>query len=132
MSGVNSLIVRVSDRDELLREACRLAIEHGRFEWLGWRWVQPGTVKLSFPWHGRAIVLNLAEACGAPMGRPARLRNSDSAAMRLQQPIACNELEAECQRCHFAQEMLERGYHAVVALAAGRREQVSRLPRARH
>jgi diguanylate cyclase (GGDEF)-like protein len=37
LSGINTLIVRVRDRDELFREACRIAVEHGRFctAWIG-------------------------------------------------------------------------------------------------
>jgi diguanylate cyclase (GGDEF)-like protein/PAS domain S-box-containing protein len=31
LSGINALIVRVRDRDELFREACRIALEHGEF-----------------------------------------------------------------------------------------------------
>jgi diguanylate cyclase (GGDEF)-like protein/PAS domain S-box-containing protein len=31
LSGINSLIVRVSNRDELFREACRIAVEEGGF-----------------------------------------------------------------------------------------------------
>jgi diguanylate cyclase (GGDEF)-like protein/PAS domain S-box-containing protein len=36
LSGINSTIVRVRDRGELLREACRIAVEHGgfRFAWV--------------------------------------------------------------------------------------------------
>ena len=37
LSGINTLVVRVSDRDELFREACRIAVEHGQFKmaWIG-------------------------------------------------------------------------------------------------
>jgi diguanylate cyclase (GGDEF)-like protein/PAS domain S-box-containing protein len=37
LSGINSLIVRASGREELFREACRIAVEAGRFRmaWLG-------------------------------------------------------------------------------------------------
>ena len=37
LSGINTLIVRVRDRDELFREACRIAVEAGHFvkAWLG-------------------------------------------------------------------------------------------------
>jgi diguanylate cyclase (GGDEF)-like protein/PAS domain S-box-containing protein len=37
LSSINALIVRVSDRDELFREACRIAVEQGRFQmaWVG-------------------------------------------------------------------------------------------------
>ena len=37
MGSINALIVRVRDRDELFREACRIAVEHGQFQtaWIG-------------------------------------------------------------------------------------------------
>ena len=35
LSGINTLIVRVRDRDELFREACRIAVESGQFP-LAW------------------------------------------------------------------------------------------------
>ena len=35
LSGINSAIVRIRDRQELFKEACRIAVEHGRFN-IGW------------------------------------------------------------------------------------------------
>ena len=37
LSGINALIVRVRDRQELFNEACRIAVEHGNFgmAWIG-------------------------------------------------------------------------------------------------
>jgi PAS domain S-box-containing protein/diguanylate cyclase (GGDEF)-like protein len=37
LSGINTLIVRVHERDELFRESCRVAVEHGQFRiaWIG-------------------------------------------------------------------------------------------------
>jgi diguanylate cyclase (GGDEF)-like protein/PAS domain S-box-containing protein len=37
LSGINALIVRAPHRDELFREACRIAVEHGQFRmaWVG-------------------------------------------------------------------------------------------------
>src|SRR3989441_10673116 len=37
LSGINALIVRAADRDELFREACRIAVELGQFPlaWIG-------------------------------------------------------------------------------------------------
>jgi diguanylate cyclase (GGDEF)-like protein/PAS domain S-box-containing protein len=37
LSGINTLIVRVHDREELFREACRVAVEQGQFKmaWIG-------------------------------------------------------------------------------------------------
>jgi diguanylate cyclase (GGDEF)-like protein/PAS domain S-box-containing protein len=46
LSGINSLIVRVHERDELFKSACRIAVEQGRFttSWIGT--VDPGAMKL--------------------------------------------------------------------------------------
>src|SRR5258706_708404 len=47
LSGINALIVRIRDRDELFQEACRIAVEQGGFT-VGWVSVlDPGTGKLS-------------------------------------------------------------------------------------
>jgi diguanylate cyclase (GGDEF)-like protein len=37
VSGINALMVRVRDRDELFSKSCRIAVEHGEFEmaWIG-------------------------------------------------------------------------------------------------
>src|SRR3990170_2916743 len=37
LSGINTTIVRVHERDELFAEACKIAVEHGKFEmaWIG-------------------------------------------------------------------------------------------------
>ena len=37
LSGINTLIVHVRDRDELFRETCRIAVEQGQFQvaWIG-------------------------------------------------------------------------------------------------
>jgi PAS domain S-box-containing protein/diguanylate cyclase (GGDEF)-like protein len=37
LSGINTLIVRVREREELFQEACRMAVEHGHFRiaWIG-------------------------------------------------------------------------------------------------
>ena len=37
LSGINALIVRVRDKDELFRESCRIAVDHGKFHiaWIG-------------------------------------------------------------------------------------------------
>jgi diguanylate cyclase (GGDEF)-like protein/PAS domain S-box-containing protein len=37
LSGINAAIVRIQDRDELFKEACRIAVEHGqmRSAWMG-------------------------------------------------------------------------------------------------
>jgi PAS domain S-box-containing protein len=36
VSGINALMVRARDRDDLFRNACRIAVEHGEFARPGW------------------------------------------------------------------------------------------------
>ncbi|HSW83768.1 MAG TPA: EAL domain-containing protein [Usitatibacter sp.] len=47
LSGINTLIVRVRDREELFREACRIAVEHGGFRmaWIGMADKEAGLVR---------------------------------------------------------------------------------------
>lgn len=49
LSGINSTIVRISDRRELLREACRIAVEAGKFQIAWVASIEPG--------HNKARVL---------------------------------------------------------------------------
>jgi diguanylate cyclase (GGDEF)-like protein/PAS domain S-box-containing protein len=46
LSGINALIVRVRDRDELFREACRVAVDKGGFRMAMLVIVDPGTKKV--------------------------------------------------------------------------------------
>jgi diguanylate cyclase (GGDEF)-like protein/PAS domain S-box-containing protein len=48
LSGINTLIVRVRNRDDLFREACRIAVEHGMFlaAWIGIVDESNGVIKL--------------------------------------------------------------------------------------
>ena len=47
LSEINTLIVRVRDRDELFREACRIAVDHGEFRmaWVGLVDAEAGVVR---------------------------------------------------------------------------------------
>lgn len=47
LSGINSLVVRVSDRDELFREACRIAVEAGGFRMASVMLVNAATQKMA-------------------------------------------------------------------------------------
>jgi diguanylate cyclase (GGDEF)-like protein len=53
LSGINTLIVRVRDRDELFKQACEIAVEAGRFRlaWIGTVDKAAKRIK-SVAWHG--------------------------------------------------------------------------------
>ncbi|HUQ29819.1 MAG TPA: EAL domain-containing protein [Usitatibacter sp.] len=46
LSNINSAIVRIRERPQLLEEACRIAVEHGHFSfaWVGWVHGPTGTI----------------------------------------------------------------------------------------
>jgi PAS domain S-box-containing protein/diguanylate cyclase (GGDEF)-like protein len=63
LSGINAAIVRIRDREELLRESCRIAHEAGGFDfvWIGQVDAQ-GMLTEPIVWHGReASVLRLQQ-----------------------------------------------------------------------
>jgi diguanylate cyclase (GGDEF)-like protein len=84
LSAVNALIVRVSQREDLLSEACRIAVERGGFGFAAIRLLDDRRIVSSgegskdpmidqFPVEPRAAVCNDIEAADVP-GRAAALR----------------------------------------------------------
>jgi diguanylate cyclase (GGDEF)-like protein/PAS domain S-box-containing protein len=116
LSGINSLIVRVADRTELFWEACRIAVEYGRFRMAWCSWLDPETSQVTpIAWAGDGPDLAQAMACkleAATEGGASLI----SAAMRLQQPVICDDLLSDSTLVPPARQMLERGYRALVAL----------------
>ncbi|MEA3180545.1 MAG: hypothetical protein QOI59_4068 [Gammaproteobacteria bacterium] len=115
LSGINSLIVRVTDRTELFWEACRLAVEYGRFRMAWCSWLDPETLQVTpVAWAGDSP--DLAQALACKLEAVADGESLIPAAMRLQQPVICDDLQADSKLVPGAQQMLERGYRAIVAL----------------
>jgi diguanylate cyclase len=95
LSGINSAIVRIRDRVELMHEACRIAVEEGVFQlaWIGEvdPETQQGTV---VAWHGSEApppdgVAFSARGAGPHGDQPA------GRALRERRPVICNDLGAE-------------------------------------
>ncbi len=115
LSGINSLIVRVHGRDELFKEACRLAVEHGRFRiaWCGRYDADAGEVT-PIAWAGDSP--DLAQRVRPVIAPVSADDTLIATALRSQQPAVCNELDDATTGVLYAQEMVERGYHAKVVL----------------
>ncbi len=121
LSGINSAIVRVHDRQALFEEACRIAVEHGGFRmaWIGLvdkvgNRIEPKA------WAGhdggflRGVArLSLDETTEHGEGRAAQ-------AVRTKQPIVGNDFASDPQIV-FKKATLERGYRsgAIFPLLAG-------------
>ena len=109
LSSVNALILRVRDRNELFKEACRIAVEVGAFR-LAWiALIEPHTQELKIvAWHGgkesdvNKILLTARD--GAPDSeRPA------SRALRQFRPIVCNDVATDPSVASYRDDLLGRG-----------------------
>ena len=95
LSGINTLIVRVRDRDELFREACRIAVEAGAFKAAWIAMLNPltleGHVVASHGGEPRYVdMVRVTARDGAPdSNRPA------SQAVRSKSPVVLNDLRAD-------------------------------------
>jgi diguanylate cyclase (GGDEF)-like protein len=113
LSGINSLIIRTTDRTELLWEACRLAVEHGRFRMAWCSWLDPETSQATpVAWGGDDREVAHSLACGLDTAGDSLI----AAAMRRQQPVICDDLQHDSTLVPCARRMFEQGYRAIVAL----------------
>src|SRR3989449_9068415 len=120
LSGINTLIVRVRDREELYREACRMAVAAGQFRmaWIGVVDQQSGLVK---PVASAGEVGDFFES--APL---AVIENKPGGhglagrAIRGKKPMLSNDIRNDPQRL-MRKELDERGINslAVIPLIVG-------------
>ncbi len=114
LGGINSAIVRVRERRELLRETCRIAIQQGGFRmaWIGL--VENGAMKATpLVWEG------FEQGYLQEMGRALANREGDPGpvgeALRQMRMVVVNDIEAG-DDTPLRQEALMRGYRSQVAM----------------
>ena len=116
LSGINTLIVRVRDRGELFREACRIAVESGQFP-LAWVAVaDPNDQRVkAVAWAGdeRGFLQLTRPTAGVKGFGKAGL---SAQAMEKRAPVICNDIEADGSAMRYAKGALERGYRSAAAL----------------
>ncbi len=110
LSGINTLIVRVHNRDELFREACRIAVEHGRFKiaWIGM--VDPHTLTLK-PVASAGADEEFLDLIKGRFSLGDDNPNSNSLsvrAIRSKKPVIANDIRVE-PRPMFAEDRIKRG-----------------------
>jgi len=116
LSGINALIVRVRDRGELFKEACRIAVQAGQFP--------VAFVAVADPRDQRVKAVAWAgDECGfAQLTRPtAGAKGQGQAGLSAQAiekriPVICNDIEADGSAMRYPKEALERGYRSAAAL----------------
>jgi diguanylate cyclase (GGDEF)-like protein len=114
LSEISSLIVRVDNRNELFREACRIAVEHGHFKmaWIGV--VDRSAMKIvpvasagAEPEFLTLIKDHFSLREDAPLGNTMSAR-----AVREKQAIVSNEIQHD-PNILFAKDRSERGIRSV-------------------
>ena len=107
LSGINSAIVRIRDRDALFKEACRLATMEGGFV----------TACIDRTGESGEALQNEAHAGRVLPARPALLENQWVAtrAARERQSIICNDIAADGALAPFDGHLAARGFRAVAS-----------------
>ncbi|MGH8250938.1 MAG: GAF domain-containing protein [Steroidobacteraceae bacterium] len=115
LSNINTLIVRVRQRDELFRESCRLAVQFGRFAvaWIGWLDPKSGAIE---PAAWAASANDLAIAVKPALGPDPAEDGIAAAALRTREPQICNDILADDRPIAFREEMVRRGFRGIVGL----------------
>lgn len=94
MSDINAVIVRASTREELLDEACRIAVRRGGFR-LAWVGLVDDTGKIELAaWHGgdEALVRHIVDQTNA--GRQRQPQGPNNQALRRHRGFAVNDIAA--------------------------------------
>lgn len=115
LSGINSAIVRLRDRNELFQEACRVAVNHGGFNvaWVGV--IDPATLQGEVvAWAGaKPGFLNNIRITALPdtpySGRPANV------AVREKRPFICNNISTNPAVAAFRDGLLADGHRSTAA-----------------
>jgi PAS domain S-box-containing protein/diguanylate cyclase (GGDEF)-like protein len=115
LSGINSLIVRVRSREELFREACRIAVEDGRFSlaWLGI--VDRQAIKLDVvalhdttTGYMELVPLGLEESAPGGLSLAGRV-------VFERKPLVVNSIETS-SKLILREQALERGFRSMAVL----------------
>src|SRR5205814_6901660 len=115
LSGINAAIVRIRDRQELFHEACRIAIDHGKFR-MAWVGLVDREAMLVKPvaWHGTdAEYIHLM-----PLGlvdTEAHGRGLAGQAVRERTAITVDDMTQD-PRILLRKEALERGFRSLIML----------------
>ena len=116
LSGINTTIVRTRDRQKLFEEACRIAVDHGKFvfAWIGLldadtRKVNP--VAKAGRDDGYLSQINLTAKEDAPGNCELTAHALTGAA-----PVVCNDIAADERMKTWRAEALKRGYRSIALL----------------
>ncbi|MDO9449545.1 MAG: GAF domain-containing protein, partial [Rugosibacter sp.] len=113
LSGINTTIVRIHDRQELFEEACRIAVEHGKFvfAWIGM--LDTGTQQITPAARaglddGYLDQINLTAIEDTPGNCPLTAE-----AITQMKPVICNDIATEDRIKTWRNAALKRSYRSL-------------------
>ncbi len=113
LSGINSMIVRVRNREELFKEACRIAVTEGgfAFAWIGL--AEPGATKVA-PAALAGAQGGYLDDVGKELAKVTDDPGIAGVVLREQRAVIANNIENDPQ-VMFKDEALKHGFQAVAA-----------------
>ena len=117
LSGINALIVRVRDRNELFREACEIAVEIGGFR-MAWIGIVDSAEMQIVPIASagpESEFLTVAKNCFSLLDGAASAATFSVRSVRQRKTFVLNDIR-EDSKIFFAQKRLAQGIHSVVFL----------------
>jgi diguanylate cyclase (GGDEF)-like protein/PAS domain S-box-containing protein len=116
LSGINSAIVRIKDRQVLFEEACTLAVEKGGFllAWIGLHEPVTSSVPL-LAWSGLSAGYFENNKFSTDEHMPdCCLLTAE--ALRTGAPVICNDITTDPRMASWKESALEHGFHSLVIL----------------
>ncbi|HUO83199.1 MAG TPA: EAL domain-containing protein [Gammaproteobacteria bacterium] len=117
LSSINSAIVRIRDRDEMLAEACRIAVERGGYARAATHLLDPGRMTLKTVACAGLDSPALADAQISTLQEPGEEYLSMAAlAVQSNEAVVCNDLAKDSQPVLQRRDLLELRLRSVIVL----------------
>jgi diguanylate cyclase (GGDEF)-like protein len=116
VSSINAVIVHVHERDRLLEEACRMAVEHGkfRFAWIG---LIDAEARTCTAIAAAGSDPNMSDRLGIPWSiDPTSGRGLVHEAVMMRRAAVCNDIAAVQAQLLFGPELVNAGHRAGIVL----------------
>ncbi|MEW6688852.1 MAG: PAS domain S-box protein [Pseudomonadota bacterium] len=116
LSAINAAIVRMRDRDKLLQEACRIAVQHGGFGIAQMLHYEPATYEIR-PVASAGIDPDIVKpAVVRPGAETISPRGTTIQAIRARKPVYCNDITADPALGTIRRAAVEQGYGSILSL----------------
>jgi PAS domain S-box-containing protein len=109
VTNINKLIVRASDKERILNEACRLAVEYGKFKmaWIGVPDAETGVLDKRYKYGDEADYL---DGLNISANEPENFRGPIVNAIRENTYYVSNDIENDTALLKWRKGSLEKGY----------------------